>query len=91
MATHSDTTILPSAGTPSVPMVIAFRRFAASLPALISDEANLAGYSGEGPALDASFRAAERSRDKTLSHLNAVVAAKPRSWHETRATLPAAA
>jgi hypothetical protein len=91
MATRSDTTILPSAGTPSVPKVIAFRRFVASLPALLSDEADLAGYSGEGPALDASFRAANCSRGETLSHLNAVVAARPRSGRATRTALPAAA
>jgi hypothetical protein len=88
MATVIDTIIMSAPEAPASPLALAFVAFAASLPALISAEA---GYSGEGPALDAWFRAANCSRGETLSHLNAVVAARPRSGRATRKALPAAA
>jgi hypothetical protein len=82
MATVIDTIIMSAPEAPASPLALAFGAFTASLPALVSDEADLAGYSGEGPALDASFRAAERSRGETLPYLNAVVTAKPKSRSE---------
>jgi hypothetical protein len=88
MATVIDTTVMSASEAPASPLALAFGAFTTSLPALTSDEA---GYSGEGPALDASFRAAYCSRGETLSHLNAVVAARPRSGRATRTALPAAA
>jgi hypothetical protein len=91
MANVIDTTVMSAPEAPASPLALAFGAFAASMPAVISDEADLAGYSGEGPALDASFRAANCSRGETLSHLNAVVTARPRSGRATRKALPAAA
>jgi hypothetical protein len=82
MATVIDTIIMSAPEAPASPLALAFGAFAASLPALLSDEADLAGYSGQDPALDSWFRAAERSRGETLSYLNAVVTAKPKSRSE---------
>lgn len=75
MATFNDTTFCVPSGTPSTALSQSFRLLTASLPALIEDERDLAGYTGQDPAVDAWIRAAERSRASTLRLLDAVIAA----------------
>lgn len=61
---------------PSADLLTLFLAFVKTLPQLISDERDLAGYTGQDPAVDHWLRAAETSRQTALTACQAVMDAK---------------
>lgn len=61
---------------PSSDLLTLFLAFARALPQLIADERDMAGYTGQDPAVDPWVRAAEASRQTALTACHAVLDAK---------------
>jgi len=79
---HSVKNSAGKAPTTAVSVLTLFTTFLASLPQMIADERDLAGYSGQDPAVDAWITAADASLAVSKAACRAVLAAAgPASMH----------